>query len=224
MKALLCINNPEDMATLTQVLRLAHVQVLPTDDLLEGLESWTKRPADLIVLALTSPEIETAVKQIRLTTDVPLIVVVDGISEDKCLDLYKAGSDLVVMRPYSPRLLRAQAEILLKRGLSIPLSQIPPLYADNFEIDPSTRSLQIVDGPEAVLTQREFQLLYLLWLNRGQILTTAQIIEAIWGYTGRGDRNMLRSLVNRVRKKIEPDVDHPRYLVTISGVGYKFIV
>ena len=155
-------------------------------------------------------------------TDIPLVIIINPSGEDGCLELYKKGADLVVFRPYSHRLLKAQVEVLLRRSMSVPMGMIPALQFEQITIEPSTRTVHRTDGTIVVLTHREFQLLYLLFTHRGQILATERIIESIWGYSGEGDKNMLRSLVNRVRRKVEEDPDHPRYLVTVSGVGYRF--
>lgn len=223
MKALLCIYNNEDKTILSQILRLARIDVITTDNLQQALEEWSQRPADLLIITLLATEVRGTIHSVRATTDVPTIVITDPLSEEECLFLYEEGADLVVLRPYSHRLLKAQAERLLKRGLSIPLTQLNPIRASFFALEPRTRILTKSDGQEISLTEREFQLLDYLWRNRGQVLTNEQIIDAIWGYTGKGDKNVLRSLVNRLRHKLEPDTKKPRHLITIPGIGYKLV-
>jgi len=222
MKAILCLCDPEEETILSHVLRFANVISAIRRDLPRVLNEWSDDPADLLLVAAKPQEAADAVVAIRTATDVPLIVIIDSLGEEGCIDLYRKGSDLVILRPYSHRLLKVQVEALLRRGMSLPLHTIPALKFADFTVQPTIRTLQRTDGMTVVLTHREFQLFYLLFTHRGQILTNEQIIETIWGHTGRGDKNMLRSLVNRLRRKIEPDIEDPRYLTTVSGVGYRF--
>jgi DNA-binding response OmpR family regulator len=66
----------------------------------------------------------------------------------------------------------------------------------------------------------EFRLLYTLMVNRGQVLSPDSIVEHVWGYTGQGDRDLVRGLIRRLRKKIEPIPSEPRYVLTVPGLGY----
>lgn len=72
------------------------------------------------------------------------------------------------------------------------------------------------------LTHLEFRLLYTLMIHRGQVLPTETIVEQVWGYTGQGDKELVRGLVRRLRTKVEPDPGKPRYILTVAGVGYSF--
>jgi DNA-binding response OmpR family regulator len=89
-------------------------------------------------------------------------------------------------------------------------------------LDPAARTVQVEAGKARRLTHLEFRLLYTLMIHPGQILPTELIVERVWGYTGHGDRDLVRGLVSRLRAKVEPEPRAPRYIITVPGVGYAF--
>jgi DNA-binding response OmpR family regulator len=99
---------------------------------------------------------------------------------------------------------------------------VPTLDLHEIALDPTTRSVRLADAVPRRLTQLEFRLLYLLMTHRGQVLPTDLIVERVWGYSGEGDRDLVRGLISRLRKKIEADPDSPVYIQTVPGIGYLF--
>jgi DNA-binding response OmpR family regulator len=89
-------------------------------------------------------------------------------------------------------------------------------------LDPSNRTVQVGEREPKRLTQLEFRLLYTLMTHVGQIIPTEQIIEHVWGYSGEGNRELVRGLVQRVRSKVEPEPRQPQYILTEVGIGYFF--
>ena len=87
-------------------------------------------------------------------------------------------------------------------------------------LDPGSRTVQVGGNPPRRLTHLEFRLLYTLMVHRDQVLPTETLIESVWGYTGEGNRELVRGLVSRLRAKIEPNPRTPRYVLTVPGVGY----
>ena len=92
----------------------------------------------------------------------------------------------------------------------------------DISINPYTREVLNEDGSQVHLTAREFDLLYFLYIHRGQVFTKEQIYEKVWGYDNAPDASNLSSFIRKLRLKIEPYPDNPRYIVTVWGVGYKF--
>jgi DNA-binding response OmpR family regulator len=90
-------------------------------------------------------------------------------------------------------------------------------------LDPATRTIEVAGQQPHRLTQLEFRLLFVLMTNRGQVIPTDVIVERVWGYAGQGERDLVRGLVSRLRRKMEPNPDQPRYIETVQGVGYRFI-
>ena len=162
------------------------------------------------------------VKALRSMTTVPIIIISERTDETTQAIALEAGADLVIQRPYSSRLLIAQVRALMRRSANLPFFTLPTLTVADLALDPGTRTVSIAGGPPKRLTHLEFRLLYTMMVHRDQVLPVETLIEQVWGYTGEGERDLLRALVRRLRAKIEPDPHTPRYVITISGVGYTF--
>ena len=111
--------------------------------------------------------------------------------------------------------------LMLELGEAIPEAASPSLVCGNLLIDSKSRRV-IRDGAEIQLTPKEFDILYFLARNRGEVFTKEQIYQAVWAeeyYTA--DSNIM-AFIRKLRKKIEPNPDAPEYILTIWGIGYKF--
>jgi DNA-binding response OmpR family regulator len=221
MYALLISEDPEETSLLSLVLQHAGLATTARAGLERALQGWSGRPADLVIVALPKPDPLAQVHRVRAETEVPLIVIVDPIPESTHYALLEAGADLVVIRPYSSRLLAAQVRALLRRARGVPVFSLPTLSIAGLTLDPATRIVE-VGGHTRRLTHLEFRLLYTLMIHRGQVLPTDTIVERVWGYSGEGDRELVYGLVNRLRAKVEADPRNPRYILTVAGVGYRF--
>jgi DNA-binding response OmpR family regulator len=221
MYGLLIAKDPDDRAVLSLVLQRAGLAVTSAQDIERAMRSWLDRPADLILLALEGDSLQH-MRRVRTETEVPVVVLVEQAGEDLHYQLLEAGADLVVVRPFSARVLMAQVRALLRRAGNEPFSSLPTLEMSGLTLDPAARTAQVPDQPPRRLTHLEFRLLYTLMIHQGQILPNETIVERVWGYTDRGDRDLVRGLVSRLRAKIEPEPRSPRYIVTVPGVGYSF--
>jgi DNA-binding response OmpR family regulator len=222
MYALLVAENPDEAAILSLTLQRAGLSVATDKDLEQGLRRWPERPTDLILLALTGLPPQDQVRQVRAEARVPLIIIVSSTDEALHYELLEAGADLVVVRPFSARLLIAQVRALLRRASGVPLFSLPALSLGGLTLDPATRTAQVGGSPSKRLTHLEFRLLYTLMIHCGQVLPTETIVERVWGYSGRGDRELVRGLISRLRAKVEADPRNPSYILTVPGVGYSF--
>lgn len=185
-----------------------------------AIKAWHEHPTDIIVLALGSESL-TFMRRFRALTQVPIIVVTE-VGEDLHCELLDAGADWVVPRPFSTRLLIAQVRALLRRTGGVQIFNLPNLEIDGLSLDPATRMVCVVGKSPRRLTHLEFRLLYTLMIYRGQILSTETIVEQVWGYNGRGDKELVRGLVRRLRSKVEIDPSEPACILTVPGVGYCF--
>jgi DNA-binding response OmpR family regulator len=102
------------------------------------------------------------------------------------------------------------------------LFSLPTLSQSGLTLDAVSRVVEVDDQRPRRLTHLEFRLLYALMSHRGQVLPTETIVERVWGYSGRGDKELVRGLVSRLRGKIETEPRQPRYVHTVPGVGYTF--
>jgi len=99
---------------------------------------------------------------------------------------------------------------------------VSSLEARGVQLNPEKRTVHLADGSEVNLTNLEFRLLYCLMSNQGRVVPTETIVEKVWGYSGESDYRLVKGLVRRLRRKVEPDRKAPRYIKTIPGVGYAF--
>ena len=221
MYALLVSRNPDETAILTLVLQRVGMSVHTVNSAERAIENWAERPADVVVLSVLGDPLPHA-RGLRAVTSVPLVVITDVAPEEALVALFDAGADSVVLRPYSARLLIGQMRALMRRAGGVSLFSLPTLSLGGLTLDPATRTVQVADQPTHRLTHLEFRLLYTLMLHRGHIMSTENIVERVWGYTGRGDRELVRGLVRRLRAKVEPDPRNPTFVVTVPSVGYSF--
>jgi two-component system response regulator RegX3 len=223
MYALLLAHHADESAVLRLVLQRAGLSSRVTTDLNQAIQEWENQPIDLILLSFRQQVPIDQVREIRSKTDVPLIVISPDIDEDQHIELLEAGVDRIVFRPYSARLLIAQIRGYLRRARGASIYNLPNLQVGDLTLDPTVRTLEDTTGVEKHLTRLEFRLLYTLMIHNGQVLTTETLVERVWGYSGKGDRDLVRGLIKRLRAKVEPDPSNPRYIITIPGVGYKLV-
>jgi DNA-binding response OmpR family regulator len=221
MYALLLAHNADESAVLRLALQRAGFASRVTTDLKQAIQEWENQPSDLILLSFKDGAELEQICELRSQTEVPLVVVTNLIGEDLHVDLYEASVDLVVFRPFSTRLLIAQLRGLLKRSTGTSIFNLPSFTLGDLTLEPSVRTIQLKDLPPKHLTKLEFRLLYTLMVHNGQVLATETLVEQVWGYSGRGDRDLVRGLVKRLRTKVELDPHNPRFILTVPGVGYK---
>ena len=196
------------------------VAVAPTGP--DALEEFDRNGADLVLLDLMLPGIPgtEVCRALRQRSNVPVIMLTAKDSEvDKVVGL-ELGADDYVTKPFSSRELVARIRAVLRRG-----SEAAELVPSVLEAGPVRmdvdRHVVTVDGEGVKLPLKEFELLEMLLRNAGRVLTRGQLIDRVWGADYVGDTKTLDVHVKRLRAKIEPDPGHPRYLLTVRGLGYK---
>jgi two-component system KDP operon response regulator KdpE len=187
-----------------------------------ALKAFAERTPDLIVLDLGLPDLEgtEVCKRVRLVSKVPIVVLsARGAEADKvnALDL---GADDYVTKPFGPEELLARIRVALRRA---PEEDVHTghFQAGDLTIDYDRRRV-LVRETEIRLTPKEFELLSLLARNHDRVLTHRAILKAVWGPNAVEQPEHLWTLIAQLRKKVEPDPSHPRYLVSEPWVGYRF--
>jgi two-component system response regulator RegX3 len=161
-------------------------------------------------------------RQIRMNSDVPIIMLTAKKSEGDIVVGLELGADDYITKPFGiPELLARIRSVLRRRS---PSEETPKksstLRSAGISLDLNKHEV-IVDGREVSLPLREFNLLEFLMRNAGRVLTRSQIIERVWGAEYFGDTKTLDVHVRRIRSKIEEDPTNPSRLVTIRGLGYR---
>jgi DNA-binding response OmpR family regulator len=221
MYAMLLADNSDERAVLSLVLQRAGLAVTTAHDLERAMKTWLERPADLIAAALGGDPL-AHVGRLRVETPVPIILIVNPVPEDVHSALLETGADLVIFRPFSARLLIVQVRALMRRAGTVPLFSLPTLSQAGMTLDAVNRVVEEGGKRSRRLTHLEFRLLYTLMTHRGQVLPAEVIVERVWGYGGRGDKELVRGLVSRLRSKVELEPRSPQYIRTVPGVGYCF--
>jgi DNA-binding response OmpR family regulator len=225
MQAIVISGNGEEREFLSYVLRHAGLAVARTTTVQMVMSSLLKQPVDLILLSAKSgTAVAEDVAAIRTMSQAPLLLLHDAMTEDATCELLDAGADLILERPYSSRILARYVTMFLRRAGSVPVSILTTIHSENISLDPGARTVMLADHPPQQLTPLEFRLLYVLMTNADQVIPIDVIIERVWGYNGEGNRELVRGLVRRLRRKIEPDPSHTTFIHNHPGVGYRFSV
>ncbi len=188
-----------------------------------ALESVYRDKPDLVLLDLMLPEIDglEVCRRIRHDLAVPIIMLTARVEEMDMLIGLELGADDYITKPFSPREVVARARAVLRRT-SGSLNPATLLRSDSVTLDIDRRSVE-VDGQAVDLTPTEFALLAALMRNIGRPLTRAQLLDAAQGDAYEGYERTIDAHIKNLRRKIEPDPTQPRSILTVFGVGYKFV-
>ena len=190
----------------------------------DGLALAERRSPDLIVLDLMLPDIsgEEICQEVRSRSDVPIVMLTAKASEDERIGGLIAGADDYLVKPFSPRELVARVHAVLRRtkGVETPLVEILRFDEGRLEIDTVKRAV-VRDGAPVDLTPNEYKLLLALARYPGRAYSRFELVNRVQGYDYEGYERTIDVHVKNLRKKIEPDPARPRYVETVTGVGYR---
>lgn len=187
----------------------------------EALEQIRVQRPDLILLDvnMSSRSGFEVCREIRASSDIPIIMLTVRNSERDKVQALDAGADDYVVKPFGSEELMARIRAALRRAA--PVESVPPFISNDLKVDFEKRSV-LVKGQPVRLTPKEFELLHHLVTNRGKAQAHRRILQAVWGPDYGEETEYLRVFINQLRKKIEPDPRHPRYIHTEPWIGYRF--
>jgi two-component system KDP operon response regulator KdpE len=197
-------------------------RVHEADTLARGLiEAGTRKP-DVIVLDLGLPDGDgvTLVRDVRGWSGVPIIVLSARIDESDKVTALDAGADDYLVKPFGVAELLARVRASLRRRAQ-GAGESPIVHFGEVSVDLTKRRVT-QDGTDVHLTQIEFRLLATLLAHPGKVLTHRQLLRDVWGPTFVEHNHYLRIYMGHLRQKLEADPAQPRYLLTETGVGYRF--
>jgi two-component system, OmpR family, KDP operon response regulator KdpE len=218
---LLIDDEPKIRRFLRAGFELHGFSVLEAENAAEGLKAATFNTPDLIILDLALPDQHgtEVLEGLRSWSNVPIIILsVESNEEDK-VRLLQLGADDYVVKPFGMAELLARAEAALRRYFKT-ATENPIVTAGPLSVDLVGRNVSLNES-QIRLTRKEYRLLHTLAMHIGLVVTHDQLLKEIWSDTQRRNVQYLRILVRKLREKIEADADHPRLLVTESGVGYR---
>lgn len=189
----------------------------------EALGEISMHRPDLMLLDLGLPGMSglEVCKKVRAESNLPIIVVsVKDTERDKVLAL-DLGADDYVSKPFSANEVLARIRVALRHSAQVQAGTEPVFVAGPLQVDFAQREVT-VNGSEVKLTPTEYDLLKALIKNNGKIMTRQMLLSQVWGVGYGADSHYLHVYIGQLRRKIEPDPAHPRFILTISGVGYRF--
>jgi two-component system KDP operon response regulator KdpE len=187
----------------------------------EALEMLRGEQPDLILLDVNLPGMGglEVCREIRERSDVPIVMLTVRNTEKDKVQALDAGADDYVVKPFGMEELRARIRAALRRASAA--EPLAPVDSPDLRIDFESRKVT-VQGRPVRLTPKEFGLLRQLVASAGKPLAHRSLLQAVWGPDYGEETEYLRVFINQLRKKIEPDPRHPRYIHTEPWVGYRF--
>jgi DNA-binding response OmpR family regulator len=224
-----CILIVEDEVAMAEAIAYAlkreGFQVRIATDGQEGLRMALTEKPDLVILDLMLPKLDgwEVCRTLRAKSPVPiLILTARGEEHDKVIGL-ELGADDYVVKPFSMRELIARVRALLRRAKMTAMPEEPEiLQSGNLTLYIAEHRAEL-NGKELPLAPKEFALLKVLMLNKGRAMSRDQLLELVWGGKEFIDPHTVDVHVHWLREKIEPDPKNPRRIVTVRGVGYRFV-
>ena len=215
-------DNPQIRRALRAVLVPRGYTIIDARSGEEALDVIRRERVSLVLLDVNLPGMsgfETC-KEVRRTSGIPVIMLSVRASERDKVLAFDAGADDYVVKPFGADELIARVRATMRRAGP---DGAPTFVSAELEIDFERRTVS-VKGRTVRLTPKEFELLRQLVTNKGKTLTHRWLLQAVWGPDYGEEMESLRVLVNQLRKKIEPNPRHPRYVLTEPWVGYRFEV
>ena len=189
------------------------------DDGVDALMVLKNNPMDLMMLDIMMPHLDgfSVCKMAREMSSLPIIMLTAKSGEDDKLKGYNLGADDYMTKPFSPKVLLAKANALLRRSSPLPADTV---NAGKISIIPAAHQV-FLDGHEIMLTHKEYELLSFFMANPGQIFSREQLLNRIWGYDFESTNRTVDTHIKTLRQKLGSEGKH---VVTLIRSGYKFEV
>ncbi|MFN8495643.1 MAG: response regulator transcription factor [Caldilineaceae bacterium] len=222
MKILVIEDEPALLYALTLALRHAGFEVLSARNEPAMNISWQTNQADLIVLDLNLPKLDgfELCRHIRTSSMIPIIMLSTCNSDDMVVKGFGVGADDYVVKPFSIRELVARVHAILRRVDSN--TSYGLLVVGNLMLDRTRNLLRYQEGGFIHLTHLEARLLEMLMCHAGEVVSSEQLIHAIWDNEA-GNRMPLRQIIYRLRLKMEANKDHLPLIECVPGIGYTLV-
>ena len=229
MNKVLIIDDDKELCTLMKkCVEQENLTAVVAGGGIEGLHilEENKNTCSLIILDIMMPDLDgfQVLQQIRQTSNVPVLMLTAKSGEEDKVSGLRMGADDYLTKPFSINELMARVNSLIRRyTLLNPTSSTETdcMVFQGMTIDNLNR-LVFMNDVQVELTGKEFDLLSFLAANKGKVFTKKQIYTHVWEEEYAFDDSNIMSFISKLRKKIEPDPEHPFYILTVRGVGYRF--
>ena len=216
----------DDEPRITRLVRdyldRAGFRVLEAADGHAALATFHRHGPDLVVLDLGLPGVDglDVIRELRATSDVPIIILSARSDETDRVVGLELGADDFVVKPFGPKELVARIRALLRRVATVRDGEV--ISVGDITVDvPKMRVT--VEGREVDLTATEFQLVSAMIAQPGRVFTRGQLLEIVRGISFESYERAIDAHIKNIRRKLESDGRNPRYILTVHGIGYKFI-
>ncbi|MFF1278018.1 response regulator [Streptomyces marokkonensis] len=223
-RVLVVEDNPQLARALVINLQARDYSVDAGPDGATALRLAAERQPDVILLDLGLPDMDgvDVIKGIRGWSRVPILVLSARQASDEKVAALDAGADDYITKPFSMNELLARLRAAVRRAEDASLTPETTLVeTDDFTIDLLAKKL-VRDGMDVRLTPTEWHLLEVLTTSAGRLISQKHLLQEVWGVSMSNKTNYLRVYMARLRRKLEKDPSHPRYLITEPGMGYRF--
>ncbi len=224
----LIVEDDRELSRLLQLdLERNDYKALVADNGVEGYRLFQMEKPDLVVMDVALPRMDglTLCQRIRQQSSVPILMMTaHAVSEEEIAAGLDIGADEYMLKPLRNMEFHARVRALLRRAHILDEDEkINASYHDDYlSVDLALRRVMVA-GSEIRLTPTEFKLLATFVKHPGEVLTFQQLLEQVWGYEYNNEHHYPRIYVSHLRRKIEPDIKNPTYILNEYGVGYRFI-
>lgn len=217
----------DDDPAIANLVRMAlddpRYEVVAVGTGLEAIQQFRKAAFDLVILDVMMPYVDgfEACQRIRETSDVPIVILTSRGGVDDIVHGFEIGADDYIPKPFKIVELQARVEAILRRVEGQHERLAPAVInTGDLHIDKPRHAITL-NGKPITLTPMEFELLYFLAANAGQVFDRETLFREVWGYDYVGETNLVDVCVRRLREKIEVEPSKPQRIMTVRGVGYK---
>jgi len=223
-RVLVVEDDPQLVRALVINLQARRYGVDAAPDGATALRLAAARQPDVVMLDLGLPDMDgvDVIRALRGWTRVPVLVLSARQASDEKVAALDAGADDYITKPFSMDELLARLRAAVRRTEDAPLTPETTLVeTDDFSIDLLAKKV-VRNGRDVRLTPTEWHLLEILVVNPGRLITQKHLLQEVWGVSQSNKTNYLRVYMAQLRRKLETDPSHPRYLITEPGMGYRF--
>jgi DNA-binding response OmpR family regulator len=219
VKILVADDDLELLGLVAYALRQSGYLTVEAPDGPSALEAFRTEAPDLVVLDVSMPRLDgyEVLRRIRERSAVPVMMLTVRAGEDDVVRALDLGADDHLAKPFSPRTLLARIRALLRRSSGEPASLTE---VGDVALDLTRQTVRVRGGDPVRLTALETRLLQALLAQAGTPVSAERLTRHVWGLRGSGDRQLLKQLVHRLRRKVEPEGGEPETIVTVGGIGY----